>query len=179
MFEIVCFLSFWFQTLLAQNEQQWRFKKFFQLQKMRVCCPHFCKNAFFFFVLPGKRQKEWTKKTEGPVQLLFLLGFCFLLPDLNGLFPPKKTVCLLGDLFSGQWKKQRKKKLSCLCTNQLLVACSKKKRTVFWQKGDYHGRGRERGRFFCSLFFFFFFFQFLHFFLHSKKWLNHIPGERY
>ena len=63
-----------------------------------------------------------------PVQLLFCLVSVSHFKMV--LFTKKQTICLLGALFSGKWKIQRKKKFLICAQNNFLVACSKKQKQV-------------------------------------------------
>ena len=93
-------------------------KKLFQLQKPRVCFPHFCcsktkaKARFFLFarVAKGEKNEQKNRRTSSTSSLP---GFCFLF--YKRFCSQKKTICLLGALFSGKWKKENKKKLSHFC----------------------------------------------------------------
>ena len=93
-------------------------KKLFQLQKPRVCFAHFCcsktkaKARFFLFarVAKGEKNEQKNRRTSSTSSLP---GFCFLF--YKRFCSQKKTICLLGALFSGKWKKENKKKLSHFC----------------------------------------------------------------
>ena len=132
------FLSFWFQTVLAQNKNNERLKKLFQLQKTRVCCPH------FLFLPEWQKAKRMNKKTEGPVQLLFcLVPVSYSKMLLFHCLFTKKNNLSVGLYFLVN-EKYKEKKLSYLCTKQLLGCLFKKRKgsaglllflDLFWKKG--------------------------------------------
>ena len=124
------FFLFDFKQFSLKTNNNEGLKKFFQLWKTRVCCPHFlcchfCKSAFFCFWFAWlAKGKEWTKKQKDQFNFFFA-WFLFLIT--KWFCSQKKTICLLEALFSENTKK---KKLSHLCTKQLLGCLFQKQKQL-------------------------------------------------
>ena len=124
------FFLFDFKQFSLKTNNNEGLKKFFQLWKTRVCCPHFlcchfCKSAFFCFCFAWfAKGKEWTKKQKDQFNFFFA-WFLFLIT--KWFCSQKKTICLLEALFSENTKK---KKLSHLFTKQLLGCLFQKQKQL-------------------------------------------------
>ena len=120
------FLSFWFQTVLAENEQQWRLKKVFPTSKnlsvlSSLLSPHNCKITFFF-----ERQNQTKLPTSSSLNLLSITSI--LLSALSSVLSTLLSALssVLSILFSC---------LSLLlsCLFSLLLKRANKKITKAWK----------------------------------------------
>ena len=122
------------QRVLAQNEQQWRFKKAFPTSKTTsVFCSlllfkNKSKSAFFFVCPSGKRRKEWTKKQKDQFNFFFAWFLFFILQTI--LFTKKNNLSV-GSFVFWQMKKRKQKKTFSF-VHEITSACLLKKKSKCW-----------------------------------------------